>query len=306
MTPQALATLIANGEDTRHQFKRGFAHVDSLAAELVAFANGLGGTLLIGVEDDGSVSGLSLQEVNRLNQMLSNAASQHVNPAINPVSTNVRTEQGQLVMVVQVQSGLNKPYVALREALINAICHRDYGNTADIQIKIFENSLHIWSPGTLPFDVSVADLLDPVHASRPRNKLIAQVFFDLGLIERYGGGIQRILAACESAGLPPPELENFQGGFRMVFKQTAQVITPQVEQLLQVLTQDSGRQELMHLLGLKDREHFRASYLAPALQQGLIAMTIPHKPNSRLQQYRLTQAGQQWLATAHKLSANAP
>ena len=142
------------------------------------------------------------------------------------------------------------PLVALREAMINAICHRDYGDTADIQVKIFENNLHIWSPGTLPFDVSAADLLgvcrawsvesenrpqrgqflpdlqahstamgqkdgekwtaavdlqptiskpdwllDPVHASRPRNKLIAQVFFDLGLIERYGGGIQRILAA---------------------------------------------------------------------------------------------------------------
>lgn len=109
MTPLALQTLIANGEDTRHQFKRDFAHVDSLAAELVAFANGLGGTLVIGVEDDGSVRGLSLQDVGRLNQMLSNAASQHVTPAINPVSTNVRIEQGQLVMVVQVPPGLNKP-----------------------------------------------------------------------------------------------------------------------------------------------------------------------------------------------------
>ena len=49
-------------------------------------------------------------------------------------------------------------------------------------------------PGTLPHGVSVPDLLSPTHPSRPRNKLIAQVFFDLGLIERYGGGIQRILA----------------------------------------------------------------------------------------------------------------
>ena len=59
MTPQALQTLIANGEDTRHQFKRDFAHTDSLAAELVAFANGLDGVLLIGVADDGSVQGLN-------------------------------------------------------------------------------------------------------------------------------------------------------------------------------------------------------------------------------------------------------
>ena len=110
MTPQALQHILANGEDTRHQFKRGFAHADSLAAELVAFANGLGGVLLIGVNDDASVHGLSSADVARLNQMLSNAASQHVNPAINPVSTNVRTNDG-LVMVVEVQPGLNKPYM---------------------------------------------------------------------------------------------------------------------------------------------------------------------------------------------------
>lgn len=201
------------------------------------------------------------------------------------------------------------PLVALREALINAICHRDYGDTADVQIKIFENSLHIWSPGTLPFGVSVADLLNPVHASRPRNKLIAQVFFDLGLIERYGGGIQRILAACVSAGLPPPELENFQGGFRMVFKQAAneqatpQVtpqatpqVTPQVEQLLHVLQSESTRESLMAQLDLRDREHFRTGYLVPALEVGLVEMTLPDKPTSRLQRYRLTDAGRQMQA----------
>ena len=53
---------------------------------------------------------------------------------------------------------------------------------------------------------------------------------------RYSGGIQRILAACENASLPTPELENFQGGFRIVFKQVATPqVTPQVEQLLHVL-----------------------------------------------------------------------
>jgi ATP-dependent DNA helicase RecG len=110
------------------------------------------------------------------------------------------------------------PLVALREAVTNAICHRDYGNVADIQIKIFEDSLQIWSPGFLPFDVTVEDLLSPTHASSPRNKLIAQVFFDIGLIERYGGGIHRILDDCRAAGLPAPLFENSQGGFRIIFK----------------------------------------------------------------------------------------
>jgi hypothetical protein len=199
------------------------------------------------------------------------------------------------------------PLVALREALINAIYRRDYGDAADIQVKIFENSLHIWSPGALPFDVSVADLLNPVHASRPRNKLVAQVFFDLGLIERYGGSIQRILAACESAGLPPPELENFQGGFRIVFKQaTAGQVTPQVEQLLLALQGERTREFLMAQLGLRDREHFRTGYLVPALEAELVEMTFPDKPTSRLQKSRLTENGRRIRPDGHRKPDRRP
>lgn len=105
------------------------------------------------------------------------------------------------------------PLVALREALVNSICHRDYGDTADIKIKILENSLQIWIPGTLPHGISVQDLFNLLHTSRLRNKLAAQVFFDLGLIERYGGEIERIQTACAAAGLPPPELETLRMDF---------------------------------------------------------------------------------------------
>lgn len=62
------------------------------------------------------------------------------------------------------------------------------------------------------------DLLNPTHTSKPRNKLIAQVFFDMGIIERYGGGIQRILDHCHADNLPAPILENSQGGFRIIFQ----------------------------------------------------------------------------------------
>lgn len=105
-----LAAILARGEDSRHQFKRDFTHVESLASELAAFANMNGGTLLIGVDDSGVVTGLSRADIGRLNQMLSNAASQHVKPPINPLSANVQTERG-LVMQIEVPEGLNKPYV---------------------------------------------------------------------------------------------------------------------------------------------------------------------------------------------------
>jgi ATP-dependent DNA helicase RecG len=110
MTLAELHQILACGEDSRHQFKRDFTNIDALAAELVAFANTSGGYLLIGVEDSGAVSGLGGADVARLNQLLSNSASQNVRPAINPLSSNLQTVHG-LVMVVTVEQGLNKPYV---------------------------------------------------------------------------------------------------------------------------------------------------------------------------------------------------
>ncbi len=79
--------------------------------------------------------------------------------------------------------------------------------------------------------MTVEDFLNPEHSSKPRNKLIAQAFYDLGLIERYGSGIQRILETCREAGLPESLLENFPGVFRIKFALPREV-TPQVMALL--------------------------------------------------------------------------
>jgi len=110
MTESELLQILARGEDSQHQFKRDFSNADALAAELIAFANSAGGQLFIGVSDDGQVSGLSKADVARINQLLSNSASQHVRPPINPASANIQTVHG-IVMVVGVSEGLNKPYV---------------------------------------------------------------------------------------------------------------------------------------------------------------------------------------------------
>ncbi|GKT06872.1 hypothetical protein DSTSK_01770 [Desulforhabdus sp. TSK] len=77
--------------------------------------------------------------------------------------------------------------------------------------------------------------------------------------------------------------------------EVAQEVTPEVR-LLSVLTGEMPRQQLKEALGLKDNEHFRKAYLLPALEAGLIEMTIPDKPRSSKQKYRLTDKGCQWLA----------
>ena len=77
--------------------------------------------------------------------------------------------------------------------------------------------------------------------------------------------------------------------------QVAPQVPPQVERPLLAIQGDMRREALQDALGLQDRKSFRERYLKPALEHGLIEMTIPGKPNSRLQQYRLTDKGRQWL-----------
>ena len=104
-----LFTILAQGEDSQHQFKKNVNNAESLSAEMVAFSNGKGGQIFIGVEDNGNILGLTAEDVARLNQLISNAASQNVRPAINPTTQNMLTEQG-LVLIIDVSAGINKPY----------------------------------------------------------------------------------------------------------------------------------------------------------------------------------------------------
>lgn len=110
METQELLSIIANGEDSRHQFKADFTNANAVAAEMVAFSNSKGGILLIGVNDDGSVSGLDTGDMARLNQLISNAASQSVRPPINPITENIALPAG-MVMVVTIDQGISKPYM---------------------------------------------------------------------------------------------------------------------------------------------------------------------------------------------------
>ena len=109
------------------------------------------------------------------------------------------------------------PIEALRETITNAVCHRDYSSPHDIQVKIMEDHLVVISPGLLPFDMDIDILEDPRHGSRPRNKLIAQAFYDIHLIEHYGSGIGRIKSECAKNGNGFPELSQKYGSFITVY-----------------------------------------------------------------------------------------
>jgi len=108
------------------------------------------------------------------------------------------------------------PLPAIREACINALIHRDYMDSAEIQIKIYDDHIKFWNPGKLPEGITIEDLKRE-HASRPRNKLLAMVFYYAGLIERWGTGTTRIVSLCIEHGLPEPEFKEEFGGFTVEF-----------------------------------------------------------------------------------------
>jgi len=103
------------------------------------------------------------------------------------------------------------PREALREAVLNALVHRDYMNTAPIQIRVYDDQLVLWNPAVLPEGWTQQTLLEP-HTSQPQNPDIANTFFRAGEIEAWGRGIERMFAACREAKTPEPRIRFDAGG----------------------------------------------------------------------------------------------
>ncbi len=141
------------------------------------------------------------------------------------------------------------PVMAVREALINAICHRDYANrSADISLAIFDDSLEIWNCGLLPDNLTLEDLRRR-HDSNPRNKLIANAFYVRGYIEKWGRGTTEMIDLCKADGLPEPQFSQRTGGLAVMFKfkepispgmkENKDQFTPRQEEILSILKESS-------------------------------------------------------------------
>ncbi len=108
------------------------------------------------------------------------------------------------------------PLEAIREAVTNALCHRDYTSLAHTQIRLYDDYLEIRNAGGLPSALTPEALFHE-HDSMPRNRKIAESFFYAGLIERWGSGTLRIVEELQSAGFPPPQFISESGHFRLNF-----------------------------------------------------------------------------------------
>ena len=198
-----------------------------------------------------------------------------------------------------------------------------------IQIKIFPDRIEFYNPGLLPDEITINDLMTNNYRSLPRNKQIADIFKEMGEIEKYGSGIRRVMRMCIDYGLPAPEWKQNSGGIVVTVWKSDQVndqvsgqvsgqvdnnkpshnqddasihgqvsdqVSDQVIILLKALTGRMTIKEMLEVLGLKHHPSFRLRYLNPALKLGFISMTMPDSPNSPTQKYYLTDKGKQFLS----------
>ena len=165
---------------------------------------------------------------------------------------------------------LEIPEKGLREILYNAICHKDYTGV-HIQMKVYNDRVTLWNQGELPagFDMNV---LLREHASRPRNKNIADAFFKAGFIEAWGRGMKIIQDSFAAANLPMPTIENRDGGVLVTIKRN-----PLFEKLYRADTQNdtqndtqkitSRQTEILNLM--RQDIHVSASVLSEKLNVSL-------------------------------------
>jgi ATP-dependent DNA helicase RecG len=187
--------------------------------------------------------------------------------------------------------------VALREAVINAIVHNDYGYELAPKFEFFSDRLEITSNGGLPQGLSEEEFFEGV--SIPRSKEIMRIFKDMELVEQLGSGIPRVL---QSYGKDCFKFsDNYvrmsfpsEPIFEQVTEQVIEQVTEQVTKIIAVLEHEMTIKELMEKLQIKHRPTFLYNYIRPAIDFGLIEMTVPNKPNSKNQKYRLSNVGRNY------------
>jgi len=227
------------------------------------------------------------------------------------------------------------PRDAVAEAIVNAIAHRDYSSNASVQVMLFSDRLEVWNPGSLPPSLTIDSLRRPHASVPHNPLIAESLFLTRIVERAGSGILDMIELCAESGLRPPEfrqdggsfiqtlwrpvqsgsteenvtaqvtasnnllinkSLQDLAEALSITVAQVNAQVTAQVEKLLgAVMNGALSREELQSVTGIKHREHLRKTYLEPLITSGWIERTIPDKPTSRLQKYRITDKGRTWL-----------
>lgn len=129
------------------------------------------------------------------------------------------------------------PEFTIREAIVNAVAHRNYNDTSGVQVMVFADRVEVWNSGTMPLDLSVADLRKP-HTSFPANPLIANAFYLADYAQRAGTGTLEMIEQCRAQGAPEPDF----------------VMVRNNREFRSILPRDLLTENVLVKLGLNDRQ----------------------------------------------------
>ena len=152
-------------------------------------------------------------------QMYEGTVFEMVDDAVDFVLSKIALSVGTRAESAQVPVAYEIPKEVVREAIVNAVAHRDYANNASVQVMLFADRLEVWNPGSLPWPLTLEKLRRP-HESVPGNRLLARAMYFVKYIEEMGTGTVDMIRRCAEAGLAEPEFES-AGGFVVRIRRAA-------------------------------------------------------------------------------------
>ena len=129
-----------------------------------------------------------------------------ISQATSWVMSKLSVRFGQRNVEVQNEVEFEIPRSVIFETIVNAVAHRDYNSTGSVQVSVFRNRIVVRNPGTLPVELTKADLMKE-HGSYPHNPYLAEVLYQMGYIEKYGTGITENIRRMQEARLLAPEID---------------------------------------------------------------------------------------------------
>jgi len=240
-------------------------------------------------------------------QVYKGTAFELVDQAVDFVLSKINLTVGTRAASAQAPVTYEIPPEVVREAVVNAVAHRDYTSHGSVQVMLFADRLEVWNPGALPPSLTLAKLRQP-HGSVPANPLLAEPMYLVKYIERMGTGIRDMIRRCREAGLPEPTFALTDGFVVTTKRAVGMTLADQPEsqpesrpeskplsleaRVLSLLVKEPlSKSELSSRLGHKAISGRLNEVVRLLLAEQNIEMTIPDKPKSRLQKYRLTSSG---------------